>query len=218
MTCVRIGNATLYLGDCRGIIPTLEGVDSIVSDPPYGIEDLVGGYSRSGATIKNDKNLDCCFEALNAAAKKFSDFRMTVFYSCRITDQFFSRAGQLGTYIGEIIWDKKAPGMGAPLRYQHENVAIFEKGSPLPMPDTISVIVDMRTPVFHPHQKPPTLMQHLCNVGAGGTVLDMFMGSGGTGVAAILQKRKFIGIEIDERHFETACRRITEASKQDGFF
>jgi DNA modification methylase len=218
MRVEQIGDATLFLGDCRGIIPTLGKVDSVVSDPPYGIEDLVGGYSRSGATIQNDKNLDCCFEALNAIAARSTDLRMTIFYSCRITDQFFARAAHLGSYIGEIIWDKKAPGMGAPLRYQHENIAIFEKGAPPPMPDTISIIVDMRTPILHPHQKPPTLMQHLCNVAGGATILDMFMGSGSTGVAALKLRRKFIGIELDEKHFDTACRRITEASKQDGFF
>jgi DNA modification methylase len=213
MHVVQIGDATLYHGDCRDIIPLVGRIDSVVSDPPYGIEELVGGYSRSGATIANDKNLDCCFEALNLIAESQTDIRLTVFYSARITDKFFASAGKLGAYVGEIIWDKKAPGMGNPLRYQHENVAIFELGTPAhAMGESFSIIVDMRTPELHPHQKPPILMQQLCNVAGGQTILDPFMGSGSTGVAALRTGRKFIGIELDAKHFATAVARITEAN------
>ena len=61
---VTIGNATLYLGDCRDILPTLPKVDACVTDPPYGIEELVGGYGRDGRKIENDKNLEVSHEAL----------------------------------------------------------------------------------------------------------------------------------------------------------
>lgn len=230
MRVEQIGDATLYQGDCRDIIPTLGPIDSVVSDPPYGTDGITTdgrGYGRrqnhlnNETIILNDKNLDCCFEAINLVSTRYNNFRMLVFYSCRLTDEFFSKAGLFGVYKGEIIWDKKAPGLGLGnnIRYQHENIAVFEKGEPPPMTDSvISVITDMRTPILHPHQKPPTLMQHLCKVAGGETILDMFMGSGSTGVAALTLRKKFIGIELDERHFETACRRITEASKQDGLF
>ena len=108
------GGARLILGDCREVLPSLAGAyDAVVSDPPYGIEELVGGYSREGATIANDKNLDCCFRALDTIATTAHDIRMRIFYSCRITPEFFERtkAHLSGTYVGEIIWDKKAPGM-----------------------------------------------------------------------------------------------------------
>lgn len=181
MRIVTIGNATLYNGDCREVIPTLEASKdlAIVSDLPYGIEEMVGGYGRDGRTIMNDKNLDVAFGALRAAADAFDDFRTLAFYSCRVTDQFFAEAAyrkqgaenpHIGRYVGEIIWDKKAPGMGNPIRYSHENVAIFEKGSPAyPMGETFSIVVDMRAPTLHPHQKPPLLMETLVNVAGGGS-------------------------------------------------
>lgn len=215
-----IGNATLYLGDCREVISTLDGVRAVVSDPPYGIEELTGGYGRTAATIQNDRNLDCCFSALNACAEQFKDFRLLAFYSCRVTNDFFSRAGKLGNYFGEIIWNKKMPGLtgGGGMRYMHENIAIFNIGKPPPLGDTFSIFDDCRAPTLHPHQKPLTLMQHLCNVANGDVVFDPFMGSGSTGVAALMTGRKFIGCEIDPAHFETAVRRIEEASKQEGLF
>jgi len=221
MKKVVIGNATLYCADCREVIPTLAGLAdvAIVSDLPYGIEDMVGGYGREGRTIMNDRNLDVPFEALNLAVEAFPDVRILAFYSCRITDQFFARAGKWGRYVGEIIWDKKAPGMGNPIRYSHENIAIFEHGAPpYPMGETFSIVVDMRAPTEHPHQKPPLLMETLVNVAGGALVLDPFMGSGSTGVAAIKTGRKFVGIELDPKHFETAVKRITEADATPGLW
>ena len=221
MRKVEIGNAVLYNGDCREVIPLLAGTPDValVSDLPYGIEDMVGGYGRDGRTIMNDKNLDVPGEALDLAVEAFPDLRILAFYSCRITDQFFARAGKWGRYVGEIIWDKKAPGMGNPIRYSHENIAIFEHGKPAhPMGETFSIVVDMRAPTLHPHQKPPLLMETLVNVAGHPTVLDPFMGSGSTGVAALKTGRKFIGCELDPKHFETAVARITEADATPGLW
>lgn len=225
---IVIGDATLYNGDCRDIIPTLEGVTAVVSDPPYGIAEITGGYGRTTLwahkhnrnAIANDTNLDCCFEALNLCAGRFQNFRMLAFYSCRLSAEFFRRSAALGVYFAEIIWNKKMPGLtgGGGMRYMHENIAIFEIGEPPPMGDTFSIIDDVRAPILHPHQKPLTLMQTLCNVANGDVVLDPFMGSGSTGVAALKTGRKFIGIELDPGHFATAVQRITEASKQEGLF
>jgi hypothetical protein len=81
MRIENIGNTTLYLGDCREIIPTLTGINAVCTDPPYGIEELVGGYGRSGELIANDKNLDVCEEGLALAATAAPDALFAVFYS-----------------------------------------------------------------------------------------------------------------------------------------
>ena len=47
MRVERIGDATLYLGDCRDVLPTLERVDAVVTDPPYGIGEAAGKNARA---------------------------------------------------------------------------------------------------------------------------------------------------------------------------
>lgn len=69
----------------------------------------------------------------------------------------------------------------------------------------------------HPSQKPVELMRwclETVRIGTGKTVLDPYMGSGTTGVAAVTSGRKFVGIEIDPDYFEIACQRIEEAQRQ----
>lgn len=71
----------------------------------------------------------------------------------------------------------------------------------------------------HITQKPLSIVQDLCAVApTGGLVLDPFMGSGTTGVAALRSGRRFIGVEIEPAHFDVACRRIEEASRQAALF
>jgi site-specific DNA-methyltransferase (adenine-specific) len=74
--------------------------------------------------------------------------------------------------------------------------------------------------VDHPTQKPEAVMWPLIEASSnpGETVLDPFMGSGTTGVVCAKKGRKFIGIEIDEKYFDIACRRIEEAHRQPDMF
>ena len=71
----------------------------------------------------------------------------------------------------------------------------------------------------HPHQKPEWLMAHFIErIPTAKTILDPFMGSGTTGVAAVQMGRDFIGIEREERYFDIACRRIEQAQRQGDLF
>ncbi|MEZ0212464.1 MAG: site-specific DNA-methyltransferase [Xanthobacteraceae bacterium] len=214
-----IGNATLYNGDCLDVIPTLSGISAVVTDPPYGIEDLVGGYGRSGETIANDRNLDVCMAALQIATGVAPEAIWAVFYSPRIRREFFDSFPPALHDLGEIIWDKKAPGMGRGIRYQHETIALFYTGEPKKLVgDTFSVLRDYRSAETHPHQKPLSLIKTLCEIAGGDVVLDPFMGSGTTGVACAALGKRFIGIEIDPKHFETSCARIRAAHAAPGLF
>jgi DNA modification methylase len=218
MTPTIIGNATLYLGDCRDILPTLGKVDAVVTDPPYGIEDLVGGYGRAGRTIANDRDLTVCHQALKLSAECLDDGYLLAFYSCRVSPSFLGGLPGNTRYAGELIWDKKAPGMGGPLRYQHENIAILTVGAPQPMGAIFSVLPYYRQGVVHPHEKPVDLMKKLLGAFPSETVLDPFMGSGTTGVAAVQMGRKFIGIEREPKYFDIACKRIEQAQRQGDLF
>lgn len=70
---------------------------------------------------------------------------------------------------------------------------------------------------FHPTEKPVQLMRAIIEW-TRGTVVDPFMGSGSTGLAALQLGRPFIGIELDPAHFATACHRIEQAQRQGNLF
>jgi DNA modification methylase len=213
-----IGNCRLIQGDCLAVMPLLGKVDAVVTDPPYGIEEMVGGYGRGGKhTIANDKTLEYCHAAINAAADRASDLRVLAFYSCKVTPEFMAGFHGL-TYFGEIVWDKNIPGLGANFRYQHENIAIFVKGNPPPIGIGFSVIRATRDPDLHPHQKPVGLMQKLVRLSGGEAILDPFMGSGSTGVACVKEGRAFTGIEIDPDYFDIAVERVQKAYDQPDMF
>lgn len=213
-----IGAATIHLGDCRDILPTLGKVDAVVTDPPYGIQDLVGGYGRAGRTIANDRDLTACHSALKQSVKCLVDGYIFAFYSCRVSPAFFAGLPESSKYIGELIWDKKAPGMGGGLRYQHENIAILAIGEPEPLKPIFSVLPYYRQGVVHPHEKPVDLMKRLLKSIPAETILDPFLGSGTTGVAAVQMGRKFIGIEREPKYFDIACKRIEDAQRQSDLF
>jgi len=214
----RIGGQRLLLGDCLEIMPMLGKFDACVTDPPYGIQDMVGGYGRGGVhKILNDKTLEVAHAALNKFCELNDDFRMLAFYSCKVTLDFLSGING-AIYFGEIVWDKKIPGLGANFRYQHENCAIFTKGKPHTIGAGFSIISVARNPEHHPHQKPAVLMEKLIKISSGSKILDPFMGSGSTIVACEKMGYSGVGIELDPQHFETACKRVDEASRQIDLF
>ena|ERR1035437_9795467 len=212
-------DVTLYCGDCREVIPTLDKIDAVVTDPPYGIEELVVGYGRTAVgkthiNIAGDKNLDCMVEVFELI-KRFGNLWIAAFYSCRISPTFFQATASLD-YHGEMVWDKKVLGFGRDIRYQHENVAFFKVGEPELLGSCASVLSYMRAngENLHPHEKPVQVMNNICSIVPGKIILDPFMGSGSTGVAAVQLKRGFIGVEFDQKYFDIARKRISEALKQ----
>ena len=126
---------------------------------------------------------------------------------------------------GWLVWDKRC---GRGYNYQGDaemawiNRAqvvrvkpLFASGSAVANPSEF----DVRG--AHPTQKPIELMRwciEQAKVPPGGVILDPYMGSGSTGVAAVQMRHPFIGIEIEERYFDVACRRIEEAQRQGDMF
>lgn len=226
-------NVTLYCGDCREVIPTLGKIDAVVSDPPYGIETLVGKYGRTGSTsdshIANDTNLKVVGEAMALVRKQMAKKAwLAAFYSCRITPTFFKMMQAAGyhddDYFGEVVWDKRTPGLGTQIRYQHENVAFYRIGKPDQLTDIMSITSfaslkgDAKGGNTHPHEKPHQVMMNIVGVVPGAVILDPFMGTGSTGAAAVQLRRGFDGIELDPKHFEVALRKVGAALKQPTAF
>ena len=206
-----IGNAELWLGDAREIVPSLGGIDTVVSDPPYGMAFQSNHRTEQHAKIANDQDETLLLWACSLAPRHSS------YLFCR-WDNLFSvpRPKSL------VTWVKNNHSMGD-LEHEHgrqTEVALFYPGPEHDFPKARPTDV-IRAPRtcndFHPTEKPVQLMRAFIEW-TRGTVLDPFMGSGSTGVACAAINRPFVGIEIDPDHFETACRRIEDAQRQGNLF
>lgn len=213
--------ATIYHGDCREIIGELPIAEMVLIDPPYGTQDLAGGYGRRqnwdkgdglGRVIANDSDLAVLADAFPLLLAKVECGWIMAFYAARKTPEF-CKVTEGGEWFGEIIWDKGAPGLGYHVRYAHENIAIFKQGSPKrPERALLSVIRAQGLASLHPHEKPFGVLCPMVEWGCpeGGLVIDAFMGSGTTLRAAKSTGRKSIGIDVDESHCETAALRLAQ--------
>ena len=223
-----IGDSTLYLGDSAEILSTLrdEDIDILITDPPY----CSGGFQESGKssgsigtrgkqTISMDNLSTRGYQRLMQRTFRgllqveefycFTDWKMWI--------NLFDAMEDGGIRVRNmLVWDKKQMGMGMPWRNQHELIAYGKRGAGEIRTGKHSNVIPMKRSgnKNHPTEKPVDLMAHLIRNSMEGSIIDPFMGSGSTGVAATKEGRKFIGIEIDETHFETSCKRIEEAQKQ----
>ncbi len=103
----------------------------------------------------------------------------------------------------ELFWTSE-PGKRRVIRYMWKGLQVEEP------------LIDQRRE--HPTQKPVAVMRQCIEMMSAEIILDPFMGSGTTGVAAVKLGRRFIGIEIEPRYFDIACRRIEEATRQPDLF
>ena len=206
MKTVQIGDATLYRGDCLEILPTLGKVDCVVTDPPYGIADKWKGGSGHGwgkaqaeGVLRNEwdaRPLDHrAIDILLAAADQH------IIWGGNYFDLPPSRCW--------FIWNKPERGFSlaeAEMAWTNRDNVVRVFDCPRSEPD--------RT---HPTQKPVALMRW-CIEKTTGTVCDPFMGSGTTGVACAKLGRKFIGIEMEPKYFDIACKRIEAAYAEPDLF
>ena len=225
----RIGGQRLILGDCLEVMKELGRFDAVVTDPPYSS----GGFNEAGkssgsiGTTTKDRRIEGDtlstrgYEALvrrtlrlsNAkAAYVFTDWRMWP-----VTTEAVELAGF--RLRGMLVWDKMSPAMGARWKMQHELICWGSRVTSKMGPGSGNVLSFPRSGnKSHPTEKPIELMQHLCGNVEGATILDPFMGSGTTLVACQRLGRMGTGIEIDPDHFEVACRRVDEATRQADLF
>ena len=199
-----IGAATLYLGDCRDVLPKLGKVDAVVTDPPYGI-----GFAgqptkwqrRAGMTPRDwDDTVALDLDAMIAPGA------IKVVWGGNYYPLPLSR--------GWLSWFKPdAPPSMASFELAWTNLDRNARQIVCSIGETNAERVG------HPTQKPLRVMRWtLDQIGQPNVILDPFMGSGTTGVAAVQMGRKFIGIERDPGYFDIACRRIEQAQRQSDMF
>ena len=212
-----IGDATLYLGDCLEIMPTLGRVDAVITDPPYGMN-YRHGYSYSNAKRVGTRHVNTAIigDDKQFDPSPFLDFPTVILFGAN------HYANNLPVSKGWIFWDKR-PNM-KPNDHSDGELIWTNKGGHLKrftyMWSGVCREGESGEKSLHPTQKPIALMAWLIKeyTKPGDTILDPFMGSGTTGVACANLDRKFIGIEIEEKYFDIACKRIEIAYSQPRLF
>lgn len=233
----EIGACTLYLGDCLEVLPTLGRVDAVVTDPPYGIINQFGQQNKKDGvrTLQfawdgpavNAKVIEAVTQAGNLA---------TAFFCFCGTSQISYLEVALGERftVKPAVWVKACPPPAMPgnwwpsgfeyALYGYTSGAFFDdsdtKRSNVFYSDTYRAGIRAEEKVAHPTQKWLPLMERIVRsmVPEGGSCLDVFMGSGSTGVACAKLGRHFVGIEVNPEYFDIACDRIRKAYAQPDMF
>lgn len=199
---------TLYLGDCRDIVPTLPRVDAVVTDPPYGLGDKWRGGTKEWKLADNGRGVAWDSQTSDYVVTLVSMFERSIIWGGNYYNLPPSR--------GWFIWDKKCPGFSsgdAELAWSNldQPVRSFGLARNFLNPSLGEIKV-------HPTEKPIALMRWCIEQIPARSICDPFMGSGTTGVAAVSLGRKFIGIEIEPKYFDIACRRIADQLSRPQLF
>lgn len=200
---------TLYHGDSLVAPELWLHADVMVTDPPYGLQELAGSYgsttSANGSrTIAND--LDTTVR--DRALELWGDKPVAVFGTPRLEEP-------PGGWNDRLVWDKQQLGLnGGPWRYAHET--IFVRGDGWRRINNASTSIlrhssqSNRANVNrHIHSKPEKLLADLIAAAPEGVVVDPFAGGGSTVAAARALGRRIIAFELEEEHCQTIVERVT---------
>ena len=243
---VTIGNAELWLGDCREILPTLPKVDAVITSPPYNF----GGFHRTSKTgdirVVRELAYESCSDDMQP--KEYRCFVAAIMYdlfqavrdggSCwwnfkgAYKNNIYTAPHWVEQYTPfalrqDIIWRyPSGPDVALDKFFPRvEHVFWFSKGKPHMNGDLAKIgnvwdITQNNGAIDHPAVFPQELANRCASASTkpDETILDPFMGSGTTGVAAMQLGRKFIGIEIEPKYFDIACERIENAQRQQKLF
>jgi len=215
------GTITIYHGDSIEVSKHLPKRTVIVADPPY----CSGGFNEtskaagSKGTIQNDRDIQgdtastetyvemlrmLLRQTVPSAAYLFTDWRMWT--HTKVASELAGLRCR-----GMVVWDKGHGGMGVRWKMQHELICWSSRVRSQMGAGLGNVVKSARSGnELHPTEKPLDLMRLLISNVEEGTILDPFMGSGTTLVAAKLEGRKAIGIEIEERYCEIAAKRLAQ--------
>lgn len=233
MKPVVIGNATLYLGDCMDVLPLLPRVDACITDPPYGINEAAGkNRTRGSAAGANKWKGSRNTTGVGVPSTDFgaplewdsqppsADVIRSVIESADVSILFGGNYFELPPSPCWLVWDKlngTTDFADCELAWTNMQKAVRRlcwMWNGMLQQDMANKEVRV-----HPTQKPvPVMKWCIDQAGKPQTILDPFMGSGTTGVAAVQMGRKFIGIEREERYFDIACKRIEDAQRVQDMF
>ena len=220
-----MSNITLMQGDCLERMKEIESgsVDMILTDPPYGMDFQSNRrvVKNKFSKIHNDNNIDWLPKFIDECYRVMSDnSAFYCFCSWHKIDEFKREIQKLFKIKNLIVWVKNNHGSGdlkgayAPKHefviYAHKGRSIFRNKR---APDVMEYPKIHSSKLLHPTEKNINMLELFIgnNSDDSGMILDPFMGSGTTGVAAKNLNRNFIGIELDEGYFNIAKERIENA-------
>ncbi|QRF55765.1 DNA methyltransferase [Variovorax paradoxus] len=204
MRVETIGDATLYLGDCMEILPSLERVAAVITDPPYGISFAAQPTKWQRRAGQKPEAWDDAIALDINALRALGDVQIV----------WGGNYYDLPPTRGWLSWFKPdAPPSMANFELAWTNQDRNARQL------SVSIGATNAERVGHPTQKPLALMRWCVEqAGSPSSIADFFMGSGTTGVAAVEVGARFIGIERELKYFDIACRRIEQAAKQGQLF
>jgi DNA modification methylase len=202
---------TLYLGDCREILPTLGKVDAVVTDPPYGNGTEYGIFNDTESAVREliETVLPWAQENAQRTLVTSGNQCQHLYPRPRWTLAWVTPAGAGSGPWGFSCWQPILAYGSCPYLASGQGRR-----------SDILIHTESSEPNGHPCPKPINFMKKLIERAslAGQVILDPFMGSGTTGVAAVNMGRKFTGVEIEPRFFDIAVRRINDALARPDLF
>jgi site-specific DNA-methyltransferase (adenine-specific) len=211
------GDVNIYHGDCRDILNELpsESIDMVLTDPPYGVG-YRGRWCSDWDELIGDRDPAELYTAYSQLFRvlKPNSFCLS-FYGWPDADLFVG-AWKLLSFrpVSHIVCVKNNIGLGYFARGRHETAYLLAKGQP-PRPQLAASDVfewERESPTYHPCQKPLQVISRLLATFSpeNAVILDPFMGSGTTLLAARNLGCRAIGIEIDERYCQVASDRLAQ--------
>lgn len=213
------GQVTIYCGDCREILPTLQA-DIVITDPPYG----TGGWRRLESGKGSDPTASLVVEEWDDGATEWLRLipcgTAFVFWPAARTHELLTAAKQNGLTKHRTLYMRKPdpkPQVGGRTRWSVEPIWVLSRdGFVLYGGDDVLEACQPRAgrdrdATGHPYEKPLTVMTWLIAKTKAGVILDPFSGSGTTLVAAKIMGRKAIGIEHDEQWCVKAVQRLRQS-------
>ena len=209
---------TIFQGNCLDVMPSLQArsVDLVLTDPPY-LVGYEGRWDSDRRQIIGDRDpswLEPAFANIWRLLRE--DSFCISFYGWPHIDLFLGFWKKIGFRpVSHLAFVKSHWGLGRFTRGRHETAFLLAKGRPSKPKKAIPDVINWKRDRFkhHPNQKPVAalipLIETFCP--ADGVVLDPFMGSGSTLLAAREVDNIAVGIEIESRYCQSATKRITQA-------
>lgn len=222
---------TLYCGDCLEIMRQINGVDALITDPPFA---FTGGISNgSSANISSQFFLhwwkDICNSLAASLKSSASGFIWCDWKTAKIISEGFEPQKQTYDFfrVSQMLYHfREMPGMGQPFRSSVDMIAYLRgpkhKNPPIPR-DTLNHISEYwyyGKHDHHPAEKSPSITKRLLDwcSSEGDLIIDPFGGGGTTAVVCEQNRRRWISIELEEMHCETIKRRIEPVAAQGNLF